>query len=92
MFPVELRLKTPVGKHFTWFLGTRPLSLATAPHRFVAFSHIRATPPNPSTGRGLRFKTDLHFNEVHKGLEDLANNLSSPDTSLCKRYFTSGPP
>ena len=30
-----------------------------------------------------RLKADLHFNEVPKGLEDLANKLSFPDTIPC---------
>jgi hypothetical protein len=37
-------------------------------------------------------KTDLHFNEVPKGLEDLANKLSFPDNPPYKRYLTSGLP
>jgi hypothetical protein len=51
---------------------------ATAHHRFVDINHIRAMPRNSSTGRGhdlwlCRLKTDLHFNEVPKGLEDVVN-------------------
>ena len=71
---------------------------ATALHRFVAVSNVRATPqakaPPPTshthTGRGRdpwspSLKTDLYFNEVPKGLEDLANKLSFPDVPSCKK-------
>ena len=37
-------------------------------------------------------KIDLHFNEAPKGLKGLANKLPFPDTPLCKRYLTPGPP
>ena len=45
-FIVELRLETletlKGQAEFHLFLGTRPLSLTVAPHRFVAISHVRA--------------------------------------------------
>ena len=47
-------------------------------------------PPQVENVTCGRLKTDLHFNEVPKGLEDLANKLSFPDTPPCKRYLTSG--
>jgi hypothetical protein len=68
---------------------------ATAFHRSVVISHVRAPRPSISMGCDLwscSFKTDLHFNEVPKGLEDLANKLSFPDTPSCKRYLTSDLP
>ena len=50
-FLVELRLKTLETLKGWWefhlFLGTRSLSLATVPFRFVAISHVRATPQIP---------------------------------------------
>jgi hypothetical protein len=53
--------------------------------------------PTPSRGRkhdhrSHSLKSDLHFNEVPKGLKGLANKLPFPDTPLCKRYLTPGPP
>ena len=45
---LKLKLEAPETQkgrqEFCLLPGTRPLSLATAPHRFVAISHIRAMP------------------------------------------------
>ena len=79
MFPVELRLKAlEMLKVFHLFPGTRPLSVAAALQRFVTISHIKGNAPNPFTDRGCdlwscKLKTDLHFNEIPRGLEGLAN-------------------
>jgi hypothetical protein len=44
-----------------------------------------------SVPRQQDYKTDLHFNEVPKGLEALPISFPS-QTSLCKIYLTPGPP
>jgi hypothetical protein len=63
----------------------------------VVINPIRAmlqTPPQIEdvTCGHVRLKTDLHFNEEPKGLEDLANKLSFPDTPSCKTYLNFGLP
>jgi hypothetical protein len=95
---VELRLETPVTLKGQKAFCPTPMEPgswheAAAFHRFVTISDIRSKPQTlPRTCRSQRLKTDLHLNEVPKGLEDLANKLSLPDTPPCKRYLTSGPP
>ena len=101
MFPVELRLETLVTlkgwqvSDCSWAPGS--WHEAAALHDLWPSVIYKGNAANPSTDRGCdlwsgRLMTDLHFNEVTKGLEGLANKLSFPDIPPYKRYLTSGPP
>jgi hypothetical protein len=74
-----------------------PATSHSLSYRSVAISHGRVMPqaphPIPYIGRkecdlwSLRLKTDVHFNEVHRGLEDIANQLSFSGIPPCKKVF-----
>jgi len=62
--------------------GTRLLSLAAAPHRFAAISHVRATPQAPPQAEEM-ITGDIGSRQISILMRYLkANETSFPDTPL----------